>query len=72
MYVKKSVATRPEVQAFTNFYVSPENANLMLQVGYIPLPNITFRAIRSRFNQGVSGSVFGGSGSVIGVSQKGI
>jgi phosphate transport system substrate-binding protein len=72
IYVKKAAASRPEVKAFTNFYVAPENAKLVLQVGYIPLPTITLRAVSSRFNKGTTGSVFGGSGSVIGVGQKGI
>ncbi len=70
IYVKKSAATRPEVKAFTNFYLAPENANLVLQVGYVPLPSITLRAANSRFNKGRTGTVFGGRGSVVGVGQK--
>ncbi|MBD2776482.1 PstS family phosphate ABC transporter substrate-binding protein [Iningainema sp. BLCCT55] len=72
IYVKKSAANRPEVKAFTNFYVAPENANIVLQVGYVPLPNITLNSVSSRFRRGITGSVFGGSGSVIGVGQKAI
>ncbi|MUH00949.1 phosphate ABC transporter substrate-binding protein PstS family protein [Scytonema sp. UIC 10036] len=72
IYVKKASATRPEVKAFTNFYLAPENANLVLQVGYVPLPNITLQAASSRFNNGITGSLLGGKGSVIGVGQKGL
>ncbi|NJM71319.1 MAG: PstS family phosphate ABC transporter substrate-binding protein [Scytonema sp. RU_4_4] len=72
IYVKKSAATRPEVKAFTNFYLAPDNANLVLQVGYVPLPNITLQSANSRFNKGITGSVFGGQGSVIGIGQKGL
>jgi len=39
IYVKKSAATRPEVEAFTNF-IWHQRANLVLQAGYVPLPNI--------------------------------
>jgi phosphate transport system substrate-binding protein len=69
IYVKKS-ANRRDVQAFTNFYLTPENANFLLQVGYVPLPNITLRAANYRFNQGRTGTVFGGRGSVIGVGRS--
>lgn len=70
IYAKKSAATRPEVKAFTNFYLSPENAKLVVQVGYVPLPNITLRAANSRFNQGTTGTAFEGRGAVIGVEQE--
>jgi phosphate transport system substrate-binding protein len=69
VYVKRSAATRPEVKAFTDFYLAPENASLVLQVGNVPLPTITLRTASSRFNKGMTGSVFGGSGSVLGMSQ---
>lgn len=70
IYVKKAAAERPEVKAFTNFYLAPENAKLGLQVGYVPLPNITLRAASSRFNKGMTGTEFGGRGSVVGVGQQ--
>ncbi|MBW4506121.1 MAG: PstS family phosphate ABC transporter substrate-binding protein [Scytonematopsis contorta HA4267-MV1] len=70
IYVKKSAANRPEVKAFTNFYLTPENANLVLQVGDVPLPNITLRGAKSRLSQGRTGTVFGGRGSVIGVGRS--
>lgn len=70
IYVKKAAATRREVKAFTNFYLSPENAKLVLQVGYVPLPDLTLRAANSRFNRGMTGSVFEGTGSAIGLGQQ--
>ncbi|MBD2308187.1 PstS family phosphate ABC transporter substrate-binding protein [Chroococcidiopsis sp. FACHB-1243] len=72
IYVKKVAAARPEVNAFTNFYLSPDNANLVLQVGDVPLPNITLRAAASRFNRGMTGTNFGGRGAIIGVAQEGL
>ena len=69
MYVKQSAATRPDVKAFTNFSLEPENTSLIMQVGYVPLPTLTLRSASSRFNSGMTGSVFGGTGSVLGVSR---
>jgi phosphate transport system substrate-binding protein len=72
IYVKKAAAARPEVHALTNFYLNPDNANLVLQVGDVPLPSITLRAAASRFNRGMTGTNFGGRGAVIGVAQEGL
>jgi len=38
--------------------LAPENANLVLQAGYVPLPNIALRAASSRFNKGRTGTEF--------------
>jgi len=70
IYVKKSAATRPEVKAFTNFYLKPENSKLVLSVGYVPLPKIALQSAKSRFNRGQTGTIFGGKGSVVGVQQQ--
>jgi phosphate transport system substrate-binding protein len=67
IYVKKSAAARPEVQAFVNFYTSLENRQLVEQVGYVPLPDTTAEAVQARFEKGTTGSVFEGEGSQIGV-----
>jgi len=67
IYVKKSATERPEVQAFTDFYLAPTNAKLVEQVGYVPLPTNTLEAVLARFKKGTTGSVFGGEGSQTGV-----
>lgn len=69
IYVKQSAATRPAVKAFTNFYLEPDNASLVMRVGYVPLPTLTLRTVSSRFNRGITGSVLEGTGSVLGVSR---
>ncbi|MCX7592351.1 MAG: PstS family phosphate ABC transporter substrate-binding protein [Fischerella sp.] len=70
IYVKKSATERPEVKAFTNFYLSPENANLVLQVGDVPLPSIVLRAASDRLDRGETGTKFAGRGAVIAVGQE--
>jgi phosphate transport system substrate-binding protein len=70
IYVKQAVAERPEIDAFTRFYLSPENANLILEVGDVPLPNITLRAATARFDRGETGTKFAGEGAVLGIGQE--
>jgi phosphate transport system substrate-binding protein len=70
IYVKKLAAERPEVKAFTRFYLAPENANLIIQVGDVPLPNITLRAATTRFNKGETGTKFAGKGAVVSVGKE--
>ncbi|NJN86046.1 MAG: PstS family phosphate ABC transporter substrate-binding protein [Leptolyngbyaceae cyanobacterium SL_7_1] len=70
IYVKRSAAERPEVQAFTQFYLSPTNANIVLEVGDVPLPNITLRAAANRLKRGETGTKFGGSGAVLEVGRE--
>jgi phosphate transport system substrate-binding protein len=70
IYVKQAVAERPEIDAFTRFYLSPENANLILDVGDVPLPNITLRAATGRFDRGETGTKFDGQGAVLNLGQE--
>ena len=70
IYVKKSATERPEVKAFTRFYLSSENANLVIQVGDVPLPSITLRAASARLDRGETGTKFEGKGAVVGVGRE--
>jgi phosphate transport system substrate-binding protein len=72
IYVKASSAARATVKAFTRFYLAPENAGIVIQVGNVPLPTISLRTARSRFDRGMTGTAFGGAGSQIGISHKGL
>ena len=72
IYVTASAAVRPEVKAFTRFYLAPENARLVIKVGNVPLPTLSLRTALSRLDKGLIGTAFGGSGSRIGLSHKGL
>ncbi len=52
IYVRKEAAERPEVQAFINYYLSPEFTPLIQtpQVGYVALSDELYKAIAKRFN----------------------
>ncbi|HHT9154994.1 MAG TPA: protein sphX, partial [Candidatus Tripitaka sp. YC43] len=67
IYVNKKSAERPEIQKFVEFYMA-QGAELTSEVGYIPLPANAYKLAWDRFSRRVTGSVFGGKGSQVGVS----
>lgn len=66
IYVKQSVAEEPAIAAFVDFYISPDNASLVDEVGYISLPQEINEKVLARFENKTVGTVFEG-GSPIGV-----
>jgi phosphate transport system substrate-binding protein len=68
IYVSKSSATRPEAIALASSYVAPQNARYMRELGYVPLPAATLLSVARRLDKSVTGSMFGGRGSVVGVT----
>lgn len=69
IYVNRKAADRPEVEAFIRFYLDPENAKtLVREVGYIPLPDAVYQLAWERFEKRVTGSIFAGKGSQVGVT----
>jgi len=68
IYLTAASAARPEVHEFARFYVNPDNAKVSQDLGYVPLPTATLLSVGRRLDESVMGSVFGGRGSVIGVT----
>ena len=66
IYIKAAAAARPEVRAFTRFYLARESSSIVAKVGYVPLPKSALAAQVSRFEKGETGSTFGATGSVTG------
>lgn len=66
MYVSTSSLKRPEVEAFVR-YALAHSAHLVQDVGYIPLPERAYSLAQSRVDKRITGSLFGGKGSQIGV-----
>ncbi len=57
IYVKRSAAERPEVQAFVEFYLDPKHAGKLVQeVGYVPLPEKELEKSLERFRKRTTGS----------------
>jgi phosphate transport system substrate-binding protein len=66
VYINAAAAARPEVRAFTRFYLARESTKIVTKVGYVPLPKSALAAQVSRFEKGETGSAFGAHGSVTG------
>jgi phosphate transport system substrate-binding protein len=66
IYVNTKALERPEVAAFVKFYLAnaPE---LIEEVGYIPLPQRAYDLAQQRADNRVTGSLFAGKGSQVGV-----
>ena len=69
VYVNKAAALRPEVDAFMQFYLR-QAPRLVGEVGYIALPERAYQLVCQRFARRALGSIFGGSGSRVGVSME--
>jgi phosphate transport system substrate-binding protein len=70
IYASRKAMLRPEAKAFAEFYVAPENARHVEGVGYVALPPATLLSVARRLDQNVTGSIFGGRGSVLGVTAE--
>jgi phosphate transport system substrate-binding protein len=68
IYVKKASAERPEIRALVRAFLDPATTRIVSRVGYVPLPLATTLHVAQRFEDGTAGSVFGGSGAVLGVT----
>ena len=66
IYVSKKSADKPEVKRFVEFYMK-NGGSLSKEVGYVALPNKAYELAQKRFTKRVTGSVFGGKGSQVGV-----
>ncbi len=60
IYISTAAAQRPEVQAFVRFYLE-HAADLVGEVGYVPLPDRVYQLALERFENRVTGSVFAGA-----------
>ena len=69
IYVSKQAADEMEaVQQFVEFYLDPENAEVLVEeVGYVPLPTEAYELAQRNFQERHTGTAFGG-GSQVGVA----
>jgi phosphate transport system substrate-binding protein len=66
VYVRTTAMQRPEVKAFVDYMIT--NApNLVAETGYVPLPNEIYLLGRERVANGITGSIYAGKGSQVGV-----
>jgi phosphate transport system substrate-binding protein len=67
IYVAKKSLDKPEVASFVQFYLT-QGEKLVREVGYVPLPVRAYELAKTRVDKKVTGSLFGGKGSQVGVS----
>ena len=67
IYVSREKAKVGGTKRFVDFYLK-NAAELTKEVGYIPLPGSSYALVTDRFTKGISGSVFSGKGSKVGVT----
>jgi phosphate transport system substrate-binding protein len=72
IYVNRErIDQKDEISAFVGFYL--EHADeLVSEVGYIPLTDAIYGLTQERYDQRVTGSMFEGLGSTVGVSLEGL
>ena len=63
VYVRESAMNRPEVREFVQFMMT-EGADLVTEVGYVPLPENAYALAWKHFNDKKLGTVFGGHAEV--------
>jgi phosphate transport system substrate-binding protein len=59
IYVSSKAVERPEVRTFVEFFLT-QGAELVGEVGFVPLPEQSAQTTLQHFNNGRTGSVFGG------------
>lgn len=66
IYARTEALERPEVQEFVSFYMSPDNKEIVREVGYVGLPDDIYDKAQSRLETRKTGTVFP-DGSTVGV-----
>lgn len=71
IYVSKASAeTKPHVQRFIEFYLNPENAEVLVsEVGYVPLPEEAYTLAQEKFRKRETGTVFEGAEVGVGIEE---
>ena len=67
VYVSHRSAEQPALQAFMDFYLT-RGAELVEEVGYVPLTDEGYALVRAHFERRVPGTAFGDGGSQVGIT----
>jgi len=60
IYVSKESWAKQDVKDFVSYYVSYERADLLMELGFVPFPEMVHDLILDRFQRGLTGTIFGG------------
>jgi phosphate transport system substrate-binding protein len=68
IYTTTSSLGRDEVRNFVRAHINPASAARIREVGYVPLSVAALLSINRHLESGTTGSLFGGRGSVVGLT----
>jgi hypothetical protein len=68
LYVSPKALARPEIRSFIRYAISPDRSSVIRETGYVRLPPVSLLVAARRLDRNVTGSIFGGRCSVLGVT----
>ena len=72
IYVRADAAQEQHIAEFVRYYLSGDGQQLAASVGYIPFPQEVYDLGLAKFNNGATGTVFGGDDAYKGPVAKGL
>ena len=60
IYVSKEAWQQQQVKDFVGYYISYDRADLLRELGFVPFPKTVHDLVLDRFEQGLTGTIFGG------------
>lgn len=66
VYIRKNVEPKPYLNQFVHFMVNADRADIMREVGYVPLSDEVYELALARFVNGLTGTLFGGENPAVG------
>ena len=70
IYVSSAALEQEHVRAFVEFYLNPDNRDLVSETGYIPFPDKVYALTLDKFLGGFTGTAFGGDGRMRGTVEE--
>ena len=72
IYVRADAAQEPHIAEFVRYYLGDNGQQLAASVGYIPFPQQVYDLSLDKFNNGVTGTIFGGDDAFKGPVAEGL
>ena len=70
IYVASDALNQPHVKAFVEFYLDKNNRGLVSETGYIPFPDTVYELALAKFQNGKTGTAFGGDARISGTVEE--
>ena len=70
IYVSADALKQEHIRAFVEFYLNPDNRDLIGETGYIPFPDSIYALAQDKFSGGRTGPAFGGDARLHGTVEE--